>query len=114
MWAQLTAALAAHDWHAARAAKHAVEEAQRVRDRVASSAHDCLRAADALPVQAARKAREAAGVQWAPRFFEADGAGGWALKADVAVALTAAACAAPPAQAPVTPLVPPSRQDSAA
>jgi len=31
VWAGVTAALNAHDWHAARDAKHAVEEAQRVR-----------------------------------------------------------------------------------
>ena len=31
VWGRLTSALLAHDWHAARAAKHDVEEAQRVR-----------------------------------------------------------------------------------
>ena len=31
VWSHLTAALHTHDWHAARDAKHAVEEAQRVR-----------------------------------------------------------------------------------
>jgi hypothetical protein len=31
VWARLTAALTAHDWHAAREAKHVVEQAQRVR-----------------------------------------------------------------------------------
>ena len=31
VWSRLTDALHAHDWHAARDAKHAVEEAQRVR-----------------------------------------------------------------------------------
>jgi hypothetical protein len=37
VWAHLSAAVVAHDWHAARAAKHAVEEAQRVRRTCASS-----------------------------------------------------------------------------
>jgi hypothetical protein len=32
VWARLSAAVVAHDWHTARGAKHAVEEAQRVRD----------------------------------------------------------------------------------
>jgi hypothetical protein len=62
--------------------------------------------------QAARKAREATGLLWAPRFFhQPDGpTGPWQLKPGVEAALTAAVfgggAAAAFAAAPVTPEVP--------
>ena len=42
VWSRLTDALHTHDWHAARDAKHAVEEAQRVRSCGADRTHLCF------------------------------------------------------------------------
>ncbi len=48
-----------------------------------------------MPRQNARKAREAAGVEWAPRFFAPGAAAGtWELKPGVQEALSAAAATA--------------------
>jgi hypothetical protein len=97
VWSRLTAALHTHDWHAARDAKHFVEEAQRVRS---------YRACRVAPLisfacwQEARKVRDNAQVAWVPRFFEAhaERAGGWVLKAGVKDALTASLAQAPAEQ----------------
>ena len=108
VWSGLTSALHAHDWHAARDAKHAVEEAQRVRGCSCQPFLDVL-GADSSPHQKARQVREEAGVAWEPRFFQAhaEHAGAWVLKAGVAAALTAALAQAPPAEQ-VPPLPPPT------
>ncbi len=123
VWSRLTAALTAHDWNAARTAKHAVEEAQRVRHMLACIARrfaqhsapalhaswqqrhachtrcwaDALLRSQRLASQAARKEREANGVAWQPRFFapNPEAPGTWMLKPGVAEALTAAAGLAP-------------------
>ena len=106
VWSRLTDALQAHDWHAARDAKHAVEEAQRVRGCRGSA---CLMRVPLLTKlvrhQKARKVREDADVVWEPRFFEAhaEREGAWVLKAGVAEALTVALTQAPAEQAPLQP-----------
>ena len=62
--------------------------------------------------QEARKVRESAQVAWAPRFFEARH-DGWAMKAGVKEALTAALAQAPAEQVSATPPPQPATPASA-